>query len=292
MSGNRVVFEKGAWWLGVFLIVVTVQTVAVNVVASVWDLGPDIPVLEANALAVLLELALVGGVWWFVRKEGVAFAEIGLSARLVAPAVGIVTGFYLALNVLGIGFGMLVAGPAVVGYQWTVPPIDAVLQFFYYLVVAAIVEELTFRGYVQSKVVALVGGDTRVGIGIGIVIASALFVGIHVPRVVTSGVPGTQSVVGYGSILFLSAFGYGILYELTQNLYIPILVHAAGNVPGTLGIVFFDVGGFPGWAGVAYPFAYLALFGVVIAGYRRWAFGTGQLPVWTARSAMRNEASS
>jgi len=284
MSGKHVVFERGPWWLGVFLVVVLVQSVAANVVASVWEFGPGIPVLEYNALAVLVELALVGGIWWFIRREGVGFADIGLSTTLIGPALVTVAAFYIALNVLVVGTGRLVAGPAVSGYQWPVSPIVAVWWFLVQLAIAAIVEELAFRGYVQSKVIALIGSETRVGIGTAIVVQSALFAAIHVPRVLTSGVPGTQALAGYGGMLFLSGLGYGILYELTQNLYIPILVHAAGNMPETIGIVFFDLGAFPSWASTIYPLVYLALFAVVIAVYRQRAFDAGKMPVWSTRS--------
>lgn len=261
----------------------TIQIVAGNVAASVWDVGPDIPVVEANALAVLIDLALIAGVWRVLLQEGVEVAEIGLSTTLVAPAIGAVAVFYVALNVVGIGLGVLVAGSSVVGYQWPLPPIRAVAWFVYVLAVAGIVEELVFRGYIQSKVIALVGGDTRLGIGIGIVVQSALFTASHAPKVLTSGVPGTEAVTGLGGILYLSGLGYGILYELTQNLYIPILVHVAGNMLGAIGIVFFDTGAFPPWAGVAYPRMYLALFSVVLVGYRRCAFDAGRMPVRSAR---------
>lgn len=267
-----------------FLVVVIAETVAGKVVSSVWSLGPVIPVVETNALSALFKIALIGGVWWFARKEGVGFDDVGLSTTLVGPAIVAVTAFYLALNVLGIGFAMLVAGPAAVGYQWFEPPAYAAAWFIEGLVLAAIVEELVFRGYIQSKVIAIVGSDTRSQIGVGIVIASVLFAAIHIPRILTSGVPGAQSLAGYGGILFLSGLMFGILYELTHNLYIPILLHAAGNMPGTIGIIFFDLGAFPAWANVVYLLMYLALVGIVIAGYRRWAFDTGKMPVWTTRS--------
>lgn len=283
MSEKHVVFDRGPWWLGLFLAVILVQSIAVNLIASVWNLGPDIPVLDFNILAVLIELALIGGIWWFMRQEGVAFGEIGLSTTLIGPALVTVTGFYIALNILVIGLGLLVAGPAVSGYQWTLRPTLAVGWFLIQLAIAAVVEELAFRGYIQSKAITLIGSETRIGIGIAIIVQSALFAAIHVTRILTSGVPGTQTLVGYGGILFLSGLGYGVLYELTQNLYIPILIHAAGNMPGTLGIVFFDLGAFPSWASIAYPLVYLALFGIVITIYRQWAFDAGQMPVWSTR---------
>ena len=54
-------------------------------------------------------------------------------------------------------------------------------------------------------------------------------------------------------------------------------------MPGTAGILFFDVGGLPGWAGAAYSLAYLGSLVALIAAYRRWALGTEAMPLWTAR---------
>jgi membrane protease YdiL (CAAX protease family) len=284
MSGKRVIFEGPGWWVGAFVTVVAVQIVAANVIASVWNLGPDIPVIGANALAFLLNIAIIGVVWRWMRMEGIRFRDVGFSLELLGPAILGVGVFYLMLNLLGIGLGVLATGPSVAGYQWVVPPARAAAEFVYVLVAAAIVEELVYRGYIQSKVIAIIGDDVRVRTGIGIVTASVLFVLSHVPRVLTGGIPGQQSLTGYAGILFFSAIGYGFIYELTHNLYIPILIHAAGNMPGTIGIIFFDVGALPAWARSVYPLMYLALFAIVIVGYRRWARDNGRMPVWTDRS--------
>lgn len=284
MSGKRIIFDGPDWWLGAFVTVVAVQIVAAKTIASVWNLGPDIPIIGANVLAFLLDIAMIGVVWWWMRMEGVRFRDVGLSLDLLGPAILGVGVFYLLLNLLGIGLGVLATGSSGVGYQWVVPPARAAAEFVYALIAAAIVEELVYRGYIQSKVIASIGSDARTRIAIGIVTASGLFVLSHVPRVLTSGIPGQQPLTGYAGILFLSAIGYGVIYELTHNLYIPILIHAAGNMPGTIGIIFFDVGAFSAWARSLYPLMYLALFAIVIVGYRQWAHDKGRMPVWTGRS--------
>lgn len=283
MSDDPIVFERGTWWLGVFLVALFAQAIATNAIANIWELGADVTLLGFNALAVLLKVAFLAVIWWFIHEDGIALAEIGLATSLLAPALVTVAGFYLLLNVVVIGLGLLVADSTVLGYQWTLPPLEVLGWFGMQLAIAAIGEELAFRGYIQSKVIALVGSQTRVAIGLGILVQSVLFVALHGPRVVVSGIPGTQALAAYGGILFLSAVGYGVVYELTQNLYIPILIHAAGNMPGTIGITFFDLGAFPAWMSIAYPLLYLALFAVVIVGYRRWALETGQFPVWSHR---------
>ena len=165
-------------------------------------------------------------------------------------------------------------------------------MFVYLLIVAGVVEEVVFRGYLQSKLVALLGDNSRVRIGLAVLGASALFMLSHAPRVLFSGIPGSQSLVGYGTVLLLSGLIFGMLYELTENLTIPVLVHTAGNMPGTIGFLFVDVGTLPGWATITYLISQLALLGLTVAVYRRWGRGQGFVPVWGRRTGTAELQSS
>lgn len=282
MTNQYITFEGGIQWITVFLIVAVVQAATGNVV-SVWELGPTIPIVTENAISTLIDLAFLGIVWWIVRAEGVRFGDIGLSSTLVGPAILTVAVFYLALNGVGVGLALATADLSIIGYQWTEPPVVAIGEFLFGLVFVSLIEEIAFRGYVQSKCIALLGDDTHLRIGLGIVGASVLFAAIHFPRILTAGVPGSQELLTYVGLLLFSGITFGVLYEVTQNLYIPILIHAAGNMPGTIGIRFFDPSGLPFWATILYLGTYLALFVVMIAGYRWWAFKTERMPVWTGR---------
>lgn len=80
-------------------------------------------------------------------------------------------------------------------------------------------EELLFRGVVQ--------GLFRRAYGIipGIALAAALFAVFHLPAL--GGGDGLFPVLG---VLFLSGAFLGLLYEVTGNLAVPIVVHAFWNV--------------------------------------------------------------
>ena len=289
MNSRTVSFDGGLRTLVGFLL----MTVAALVLSRYqWPLVPMVPIIDVDVLALLIDLSLLGIVWWALKRERVSFETLGISTPLVVPGVVAVVGFYVALNFVAATLALTTVGLGALGYQWTVPPLQAGVTFVYMLVVAGIVEEVVFRGYLQSKLVALLGDGSRVRIGLAVLGASALFMLSHVPRVLFSGVPGSQSLVGYGMLLLLSGLVFGTLYELTENLTIPVLVHTAGNMPGTIGFLFVDVGALPGWATITYLISQLALLGLTVTVYRRWGRDQGFVPVWGRRTGTAELQSS
>jgi membrane protease YdiL (CAAX protease family) len=80
-------------------------------------------------------------------------------------------------------------------------------------------EELLFRGIVQGRL-----RETFAAVP-GVVLASALFAAIHYVAL-TGGAGGRLVTVG---VLFFPALVFGGVYELTDNLVVPSLVHGAYN---------------------------------------------------------------
>lgn len=278
-------FRGGPAWLLAFLVAGSLVVIARRYANYVWELGPTIPIVGDHLGSAVLALVLLGLAVAVVRIEQVALADLGLAPALFLPGAVAIGAYYVALNAVTAGIALAAGVPSAVGYQWSVPPAEAVVVFVYMAVLAGLVEELVFRGYLQNRFVAMAPGDRRVRVAVGILIASALFAAYHVPRVLTGGLPAGMEASGYLGLLFVNGIGFGLLYEFTQNLYVPILVHAAGNMPGTAGIIFFDVGPLPAWATALYAAAYLGLIVAVVLAYRRWAIQAGLMPVWDGRHA-------
>lgn len=285
MRDRTVSFDGGLSTLAGFLLAATAALVLSR---YDWPLVPMVPGVEVDALALLIDLSLLGLVWWALQREELDFGALGMSTALVVPGVVAVVVFYIALNLVAAALALATVGTGPLGYQWTVPPLQAGIDFVYLLVVSGVVEEVVFRGYLQSKLISLLGDDSRVRVWFAVLGASVLFMASHAPRIFFSGVPGSQSLVGYGVLLLLSGFVFGTLYELTENLTIPVLVHTAGNMPGTIGFLFVDVGALPGWATVAYLLMQVILLGLVVIIYRRWGESRGLVPVWDRRTGSAN----
>lgn len=204
-------------------------------------------------------------------------------SRLSSPSGG----FFLAFNLVAAALALAVGAPESIGYHWTVPPVEAFAVFLAMLIVAGAVEEILFRGYLQTKLIASLDGPGRRRIAIGVMVASLLFAAYHIPRVLIDGAPDGMGGVEYLLMLTGAGIAYGVLYEFTHNLLIPILIHAAGNMPGTAGILFVVPMGWPLWAVLVQNLAYLGLVVAVIVLYRRWGHDSGRFPVWDRRASER-----
>lgn len=286
---SHVTFERGSGWIGLFLVALALYLVGTRFLGDALRVGPVLPGLEITVVEAAVQFVPLVLALWFLRAEGVSLAGIGISRDRVVPALAAVTGFYLLLNAVGIGLLLPTAGASAIGYQWTVPPVMALVAFIDALVFAALVEEVAFRGYLQSKVIAVLPSITPFRGTLGVITASVLFTLAHVPRVLTSGIPGTQALATYVALLLFSGLSFGLVYEYTQNLYLPILIHAAGNMPGTMGIVFFDSSALQDGTLAAYVLLYLTLVASLVVAYRRVAIGSLGLQSWSRRDNVRRD---
>jgi membrane protease YdiL (CAAX protease family) len=290
LTNRSLTFSDGIPALLLVLVLASLEAIGSRVFAYTWTVGPTLPLVETNAVAAAVSISVLVAVWMVLTREGVTPTDIGLSREFIVPATVAVAGYFLALNLVGAGLAVASGHADTIGYQWTVPPLEAVVFFLWMLLVAGLVEEVIFRGYIQTKCVALLGDGTRVRVGAGIVLAGALFAASHIPRVIVGGTPSGLGPTAYLGLLVVNGIAFGVLYEGTHNLYVPVLVHAAGNMPGTAGVLFFTTAGWPPWASTGYQIAYLGFTVGMLLAYRRWAFGAGWMPVWSVRTAERSIA--
>lgn len=135
--------------------------------------------------------------------------------------------------------------------------------------VIGLVEEVAFRGYFQSKMIALLGEDTRLQIALGILATSVLFGAPHTPGALVSGA-GLGGALTAATLPAITAVLFGVIYELTHNIYLVALFHGLGNIwPLVID--------WPAWSGTAligFWVAAACIYVGAIVGYRYWAAGT------------------
>lgn len=222
-GGVQTLIAFGVAFVALLTIFVPLDEVAMNHSAWAWY------VQEVLLFSLIALLAVV-----LVKREEVPLGDIGLTRRHLLSAVLAFGGIYVGLTVTGVGLAELFTHP------WNFAlitetvhpdfaPLPAAWVFFVgFQFFVGLVEELAFRGYLQNKVIALLGGGSRFRITIGIVTASVVFGILHAPGAVLSGA-GISGVIGVVVLRALTGFLFGIFYEVTQNVYFIALLHGLGN---------------------------------------------------------------
>jgi len=286
-SDRRITFDRGLWTLAGFGSAVAVMAVLAIVVGNAvsdvsfpaW-IGPVVGTVKFGVLA--------GIVLVLLRIEDVTLDEIGLSRRLLGPALLAGFGLWTVLNVVVAGLAVALGNQWGLGLilempvRWPEAPMALLTSLAFDFLVVALVEEFVFRGYLQTKVIALVGDGSRARIGLGILAASVIFGALHTPAMIVQGA-SPSGIVGTAAFLSLSGLGFGVLYELTHNVYFVALLHAIGNTWPLVADVWT-------WSGTGVIGALVAIlvlyFGVTFA-YRSWALDTDLTPVVGRSDASR-----
>jgi membrane protease YdiL (CAAX protease family) len=231
MSNRRLTFRGGVpTALGFVVAFATALVALMPVKDAVADASPWAKVtFEFGTFVVLGGIGLLA-----LRRDGVRLADLGLSSRHLLPGVAAFGSVWVALNVLGAGIAVATGNAWGLGLVWETTPIlfpdipAARVTTLVYFLVVGVVEEFVFRGYFQSKVIALVGDDTRPRIALGIAIAALVFGLAHVPGALVAGA-GVRGALSLTAITAASGIAFGVLYETTRNLYFLALLHALGD---------------------------------------------------------------
>lgn len=270
MSCSRITFDRGPGPLVAVLVFVGAVAVVSNVGRRV-AMGPDPPdhveILWTAPLFWLLAL----GTWRALRYEGVTLAEVGLGRPQFVPGVVAFLAFWIGTSVVGVGYLTVTDATRAIGYHFAIPWYWLVAWLTLTLVSNGLVEELIFRGYVQSKCIALASQFERLpATAAGILLASTSFGVVHVPTAlfVAGAPPGALPVIVLENGIFGIAFG--LLYYVTQNVWFVGFFHGFANVWALP---------FPTDAVGAFTLVYLVVLVVVTAAYWYWARRADHLAV-------------
>jgi membrane protease YdiL (CAAX protease family) len=280
MSGNQLTFKGGSWTaLGFGFVFAVVTAVWVPLTAAVSDASAWVGLLsEIGKFAVI-----AGAVWLLLRLDGVGVAELGLSRGHLARAAAAFGAVWLALNVWGVGIATVAGNRWDIALIWYLPdivteqygslPAPWLIFVLLNFLVIGLVEEAAFRGYFQSKMIALLGDTTRLHVALGILATSVVFGVLHTPGALVSGA-GLGGALAAATLPAITAVLFGIIYELTHNIYLVAMFHGLGN---TWPLVI----DWPSWSGAALVGFWIGaacIYVGAIVGYRYWAAGTTHPP--------------
>lgn len=196
-------------------------------------LGPHLSPYEAKSYNLFVSFLLFVISVLALRLEKMTFKSIGISLyNLLSGVLGLLLLWLLVdtVCVLALYFtrGELIAAPFIEYHKlkgWSF------YYFIYYWLFVGPVEEIAFRGYIQSKLVLLLEGTDRSRRATAIVLASVLFCLIHLPTIITNNERLNDVVVSGLFYLVLMSILIGYMYDKSKNLYLAGLMHSSLDYP-------------------------------------------------------------
>ena len=192
---------------------------------------------------VLLGLTLLQFVWfvafglWYLRYRGYNWDSVKSYFGVEMPSLKdlgliLLTWFVMLVTAAIVGTVLVEFLPDLLGIEQTEPAENSVNQVieenpqivlgaiaFMFLVVGP-AEEIMFRGVVQNRL------RERFSFLPGVLLASFLFASVHVVALASTDPVGIAITI---TVLFVTSLGLGWIYEYTENLVVPILLHGFHN---------------------------------------------------------------
>lgn len=208
--------------LGLGVGFVLVLALSLLLVGAGFDPSPF--VFLVISLVSIQGIAFGGVALAYLRLRGRPIASVGLRLPSLRDLLFVVGGYAAAIVAAITGAIIISVTGAPAGENQVTELASADPSVLLWLIPASFLligpgEELLFRGIVQGRLREVFD---RVP---GVVLASALFAAIHYAAL-TGGAGGRLVTI---TILFFPALVFGAVYELSDNLVVPALVHGAYN---------------------------------------------------------------
>jgi hypothetical protein len=147
----------------------------------------------------------------YVDRKSIVSMGYNIKGKLGDIIWGIVVGFVL----ISIGFLTLLITNHLtiesVNFSWSL-----IIQSFFFFLIAAIIEEIVFRGYILNNLLSSMKNKY-----LALLISSLLFALIH-------GLNPNLSIISLVNLV-IAGFALGITYIYTKNLWFPIFLHVSWN---------------------------------------------------------------
>lgn len=216
---------------GIFLLSQFVALLLVEAGLQLFNAGAKDGIDQSTAAQffyiLLAEAAVVGSVYWLLRRRKLSLAAIGLGRRIawhdVKWAIGGFLGFYGLLFAITAVLLLLIPGfdveaPQDVGFNILATPLDQVIALVALVILPPIGEEILMRGYLYS------GLRSRLRFWPALLITSLLFGAAHL----STGVSGPLWAAAVDTFILSAVLVY--LREKTGALYAPIMLHGLNNL--------------------------------------------------------------
>jgi len=216
---------------GIFLLSQFVAVLLVEAGLQLFNVGAKDGIAQSAAAQffyiLLAEAAVIGSVYWVLRRRKLNLVAIGLGRRVawrdIKWAVGGFLGFYgllFAVTAILLLFvpGFDIEAPQDVGFNILATPLDQIIALVALVILPPLGEETLMRGYLYS------GLRSRLRFWPALLITSLLFGAAHL----STGVSGPLWAAAVDTFILSAVLVY--LRERTGALYAPIMLHGLNNL--------------------------------------------------------------
>jgi membrane protease YdiL (CAAX protease family) len=209
---------------GVGLAVGVGLSLVLSVLLFALGVDPSVLLLLVVSLVSIQGVAFGGVALGYVAVRGWSTVDLGIRLPTLRDLLFVVGGYVAAFAAAVAGVIVITVTGAPAGQNRVGEFASADPTVLLWLIPASFLligpgEELLFRGIVQGRL-----RETFAPVP-GVVLASAIFAAVHF--VALTGGAGARLVTV--TALFFPALVFGTVYELTDNLVVPALVHGAYN---------------------------------------------------------------
>lgn len=165
-----------------------------------------------------------------VMKNKSGILSLGIHKRELAASLRL--GLFFGIIAMIIHQGVL---PAIV-YGWKLAPIGSLLfELFYYFVIIALIEEIIFRGYIQTRLFGMIKNETA-----AVLLAAVLFALYHLPfQFTNNGIALLSNIAFYTSFIYniTGHIVFYLIYRKYNSIWGAVVFHALGDWAGSMFIM-------------------------------------------------------
>jgi len=195
------------YWL-IFAFTVSIIRSEFSISDEEWQI-PDAVIAIVNILIVFVLIK--------IRKQ--SLASIGLHKKNILPAIGI---GLLFMPIMLVFRGLM---PGLTN-GWTLYSVGSILLSLASVTLLAVREDITFVGYIQTRLYGLVKNDFW-----AINLGATLFMVLHMPQQLVIGIPmGIPGFITWLAFTFFMHRAFVMLFKRYYSLVPVFMMHIANNV--------------------------------------------------------------